>query len=739
MALSSSRFRSAALLLCVLALRAQAHEIKISAFNVNSALVANPKSRLVQGSDGAFYGTSFQGGNEGTASGGFGYIFRVTAQGSGSDIYDFTNGADGDSPSIGGGLSLGPDGLLYGASQNGTIGPNGADGVIYTVTPAGDLTPIFTFAIDDSQGKNPNGGLVYDPTTDTLYGTTAAGGTYNNGVIFSISPDGSNFKVLHIFSKTFGILESNSDGARPASGLTIGDDGVLYGVTPDGGANGNGVIYSITAGGSFNPIYSFSATNSGVNIDGANPTGELAKAANGIFYGVAMGGGDSSDGTIFKFNSATNAVTTFYHFIGGSNGAFPNDILLLPGGSLWGTTSGGSDGGGTVFGVFPNHTDTNVSFPGGNINNGDGIDSGLVLGSDGNLYGVTDQDGPDSNGTFFEVVLNSHTIEPFAAQAGRYFGLLTDGVNTVGTVSIDFTAGGIVTAKTENGVSSTFHGPLGNGGAFSETLRNGHVLALQLSGDSGGFIFTGKVGEATTFTAYRSAFDAGESPTNAGYYTAGIYNNSGTAIPQGYAAATMTVSKAGIVSLTGKLVDGSPLRASGLLLQGSSGYDQFLFFNNTSLFGELGFQPVANNWDAEGAIDWTVAPNKDRYFPSGFTANLGIQASLYTPPARGQPALSISNGTITIDDGGLTSSLVDNITINDNNTVTVSGPIDQLKIKIDAAKGTFTGSFVGPASPRTTDFGGILFYNGTYQVGFAGFLGPVSATPDPSGQVRISP
>ncbi len=58
-------------------------------------------------------------------------------------------------------------------------------------------------------GRNPSAGLVL--LNGVFYGTTANGGKYDEGTIFSITPDGKE-RVIHDFG-------SGSDGRSPACRL----------------------------------------------------------------------------------------------------------------------------------------------------------------------------------------------------------------------------------------------------------------------------------------------------------------------------------------------------------------------------------------------------------------------------------------------------------------------------------------------------------------------------------------
>ena len=93
-----------------------------------------PQSTLVQGRDGALYGTTWAGGPSG-----MGVVFRIDTAGNYSVLHAFS-GADGQAPA--GGLTLGADGNFYGTTYDG--GSQGA-GVVYKMTPGGHVTVMFNF------------------------------------------------------------------------------------------------------------------------------------------------------------------------------------------------------------------------------------------------------------------------------------------------------------------------------------------------------------------------------------------------------------------------------------------------------------------------------------------------------------------------------------------------------------------------------------------------------------------
>jgi uncharacterized repeat protein (TIGR03803 family) len=119
------------------------------------------------------------------------------------------------------------DGLVYGTTSAG--GALGA-GSIFRMMPAGDVTPLTSFAPNDARGDSPVAPLVQGPD-GTLWGTTQAGGLQSCGTLFGMDLDG---QVLHV-------QEFSEDGGCPsAAPVTFGADGLLVGTTESGGWNGGG-------------------------------------------------------------------------------------------------------------------------------------------------------------------------------------------------------------------------------------------------------------------------------------------------------------------------------------------------------------------------------------------------------------------------------------------------------------------------------------------------------------------
>ncbi len=191
-----------------------------------------PYAGLVQGSDGNFYGTTWEGGadNEGT-------VFRISPSGTYTSLYSFgITPNDGESPKAR--LVQGSDGNFYGTTYSGgTVLCN--CGTVFRISPSGSETNLHSFVGYPNDGAAPYAGLVQGGDGN-FYGTTYNGGPFNLGTVFRISPSGSE-TMLYWFASS-----SSSDGYYPHAGLVQGSDGNFYGTTSSGGTYGQGTVFRLT-------------------------------------------------------------------------------------------------------------------------------------------------------------------------------------------------------------------------------------------------------------------------------------------------------------------------------------------------------------------------------------------------------------------------------------------------------------------------------------------------------------
>ena len=250
-----------------------------------------PKTALIQGSDGNLYGTT-----SGDVDGGFGTVFQVTLAGVSTVLHSF-NSDGGSDPS---GLIQGGDGNFYGTTSTGGAYSLGG---VFKITPVGSFSYVYSFYDVATDGRGPLGGVVLG-RDGNFYGTTAEGGSGQEGTIFQLTPGGV-LTTLHNFN--------GSDGGYVLAALVEGSDDNFYGTSYLGGANNRGTIFQITASGVFTSLHSFDGT------DGDGPAAKLTQASDGTFYGTTDYGGpgfvnlsEQGDGTLFTLTVGGVGVPPFF-------------------------------------------------------------------------------------------------------------------------------------------------------------------------------------------------------------------------------------------------------------------------------------------------------------------------------------------------------------------------------------------------------------------------------------------
>ena len=194
-----------------------------------------PRARLIQGTDGNFYGTSYKGGDLAFSGG---TVFRCTPLGVVTVLHGFTD-PEGNSPE--GGVVQGSDGNIYGTTEGGGSSNLGA---IYRVTPAGDFTVLhqFTGSQSTADGAQPFGEMIL-AQDGNFYGTTTGGGAGALGTIFQLTPAGV-YTTIYSFPNT-GMPGAGTTGQQPRGTLLQTTDGNFYGTTTGGGPSGVGTVFRL--------------------------------------------------------------------------------------------------------------------------------------------------------------------------------------------------------------------------------------------------------------------------------------------------------------------------------------------------------------------------------------------------------------------------------------------------------------------------------------------------------------
>ena len=355
-----------------------------SLHSFNFADGALPYGNMMQGSDGALYGTTYVGG-----SAGLGTVFRVTLAGELTTLHSF-HGADGTHPRSA--VIQGSDGALYGTTADGgTTTTGGAgNGTLFRLTLAGDFTSLHTF--DYPYGLYPQAGVIQG-SDGALYGATYyGGGSANAGTVYRLTLAG-DFTTLHTFNYT--------DGAYPSGGVMQSSDGALYGTTYGGGV-GYGTVYRLTLAGDFTTLHTFHYT------DGAYPEAGVIQGSDRALYGATSnsnGSGIIGVGSVFRLTLAGDLTTL--HAFNNTDGAVPYaGVIQGSDGALYGTTYfttylGDHYGDGTVFRLTLAGDLTTLH----TFNNTDGSNpfTGVIQASDGALYGATILGGSAGYGTLFSL------------------------------------------------------------------------------------------------------------------------------------------------------------------------------------------------------------------------------------------------------------------------------------------------------------------------------------------------
>jgi uncharacterized repeat protein (TIGR03803 family) len=235
---------------------------------------------------------------------GCGTVFQMTLQGgvwTKTILHTFSGSTDGTGPNAD--IVFDSRGNIYGTTYN---GGNSNYGIVFELTPAQvsggawTETILHTFT-GASDGGYPIGGLTVGPD-GTIYGTGSYSGTANDsGTAFELTPPTNGgtwtYTVLHSFA-------GGSDGATPATTMALDPAGNLYGTTWNGGSSacylGCGTIFRLSppkAGGEWTETIVKQLGNSL-----QNPDASIVVFHNGALYGTTEFFGSSNLGSVFSLS-----------------------------------------------------------------------------------------------------------------------------------------------------------------------------------------------------------------------------------------------------------------------------------------------------------------------------------------------------------------------------------------------------------------------------------------------------
>ena len=357
---------------------------------------ANPMAALTMDSAGNLYGTTEGGGV------GYGSVFQLRRSGSAfvyRGLYSFKGGDDGDSPVAR--VTFGPNGSLYGTTlKGGGNNPPFNSGIVFNLQPP----PAFCKAVscpwletvllrfNEANGVNPYGDVTFDHAGN-LYGTTYSGGQHNEGEVYELTPSNGSWTFNFVYSF------NGTDGRQPVGGVTFDSAGNLYGTTRFG--LGNGSVFQLTPSGqswTLHTLYAFSGYSDG----GWPEEGVIIDAAGNIFGTTPWLPYTDNPGTVYELTPSDEGWTysLLYGFPTGYQGAgYVSALVMDKDGNLYGTTSQEGlvsencpGGCGTVFKLTPSNGGwiyTDLHDFAGRISDGAAPYAGVVLDSQGNIYGTT--------------------------------------------------------------------------------------------------------------------------------------------------------------------------------------------------------------------------------------------------------------------------------------------------------------------------------------------------------------
>jgi uncharacterized repeat protein (TIGR03803 family) len=318
-------------------------------------------------------------------------ILTAPARGQSVEVlYNFAGGSDGSQPMSR--LTADGKGNYYGTTSNGK-GPQCAlsgCGTVFELSPNGTGGWNETVLYDFTGTTDPTSSPVTLDGAGNLYGTE--GGQYGN--VFELSPSGSGWthKVLYSF------FLGGTDGAGPVGGVIMDHAGNIYGTTYVDNARIGTVFELSPSGGTW--------TKREIYVDKIKSIAGLTMDSEGnIFFTDSAAVFELSPNNSGGWNA--NVIHTFTRDPPGGLNA-QGTLVLDQAGNVYGTTTNGGVGPGTVFELSPGADGwtENVLYSFKGIGKSDGANphAGIVFDEAGNIYGTTLFGGKDNVGIVFELV-----------------------------------------------------------------------------------------------------------------------------------------------------------------------------------------------------------------------------------------------------------------------------------------------------------------------------------------------
>ena len=131
---------------------------------------------------------------------------------------------------------------------------------------------------------------------------------------------------------------NSATGSSTLSNLVIDAAGDVFGTTTQGGANGYGTVFEYSA-----TTHALTALDSFSLTTGVFPAADLIPDASGNLFGVTLGGGSGSGGSVFEYTASTGKISEVAPFTTFGGGAAHASLIADAAGNLYHTgITGGS-------------------------------------------------------------------------------------------------------------------------------------------------------------------------------------------------------------------------------------------------------------------------------------------------------------------------------------------------------------------------------------------------------------
>lgn len=701
-----------------------------------------PYSRLLNIGDGYLYGVTEK--SSFTSIDWRGTVYRLDPDGGLSQVFQIP----GEDPDQLNPIPTYPRALTSGEAN--TLHVLGADypGLWRVPLDGSDAEVVYSFADDSIDGGHAR--TIIRGTDGHLYGTTigsADAGDYPNGrgTIFRIGPDGMGMTTLHECQY--------ETGTRPNGALVEAPDGNFYGVMWAGGKGGSGCVFRITPGADYKVLYYFGTRTNDLRA----PYGDLLLASDGQLYGTTREGGDGYGG-VFRIKTDGTGYKILHTF-NNSDGAYPEAGLVQAGdGNLYGTTTeGGSGRSGTIFRIKLNLPAPPVNRPPVAVN-----DVGVSTGNSVVIQVTANDYDPDGD-ALLVAIQNAPSFGSAVVQMGGSI-LYTPNAAYAGSDSFTYTIsdgrGG--TASGTVRIRGTEPGPLVQAGIYNGLLMldpdlNGEgdlpraqfLLSVSANRSFTGILLTQRkrVPFRGTFTtggiavanlklpnkraaALFLSFQAGESSTLVGALfgpelwsgVAGRLQSSGSAVKEsytilaegsssvtaGYGFGVMKVLPNGLVSVAGKLGDGSKLSWGTSLVSMPNSSTAIPVYSEPLKGGVCGgflVHSVNSTQDFAGTVRWMrpSASKPTKPYALGFNDSAAVTVARFTPSPTTAGVLELADGSVRLGNGPMAGVVAGDFTLNGNKVATAS-PLRALSI--NRKTGLFAGKM--QVGKKTVSFQGVV-------------------------------